>query len=108
MKLQMTILLIIIQIMNSYGQNRSEKREYVFIDHSYEKITLKKDSFNYIFSVGLSRADIDGIIKYRNDGVFFRTCLSYDQNLIIQSNSHNYSIIHAIYICSENRKSYRS
>lgn len=73
MKYQITILLIVIQILNSFGQNRSETRAYVFIDHSYEKITLKKDSFNYIFSVGLSGAHVDGTIKYRNDTLIFNS-----------------------------------
>lgn len=53
--------------MNLYGQNRSKTREYIFIDHSYEKITLKKDSFNYVHSVGLQYKEIDGTIKYKDD-----------------------------------------
>jgi len=83
------ILFIIIQILNSYGQNRSEKREYVFIDHSYEKITLKSDSFNFIFSVGLISVDVDGTINYRNDTLILNSEFQVDRYKIEKKYNSN-------------------
>jgi len=75
--------------MNSFGQNRSENREYVSIDHSYERITLKKDSFNYIYNVGLSKTDVDGTIKYRNDTLIFNSEYQADNFEIVEKFNPN-------------------
>jgi hypothetical protein len=84
MNLKLTIIISIIQISICYGQSDLEVREYEYIDHSYEKITLKKDSFNYIYNVGLSKTDVDGTIKYRNDTLIFNSEFQADKYSIIE------------------------
>jgi len=73
MNLRIIVFLVMSQFSNCFGQDYSKILEYIFVDHSYEKITLKKDSFNYIYRIGLINTNVDGKLEYRNDTLVFNS-----------------------------------
>ena len=89
MKYKIILLISIAQILSCFGQNKLELKKYTYGSQSYEEITIIKDSFNYIYSVGLSRAEVKGTIKYKNDTLILNSEYQADNYKIKESFNPN-------------------